>query len=283
MKLSQANIKLLTDESSKIVHPKILENPKFSPWLDNCIGSLDGTQIPLHLSPSDQQRYRNRKGGVSHNVLAACDFDLRFTYVYPGWEGSANDQRVLQDAFEKGGLIVPYGKFFLADAGFVNKGTILTPFRNTRYHLKEFNSGLKDSPQTPQEIFNGRHSQIRIDIERAFGIVKRRFPILTTPRSFHKWKQIRLVVALAALHNWIRDNRDERDINEDIFDNPEIGGGVEGVGVEGGDGEGVGVEGMDQISVEAMNAFRIRVAKQMLEQYHNYKRLIIARNRVSHT
>jgi hypothetical protein len=45
-----------------------------------------------------------------------------------GWEGSANDQRVLQDAIDRGGFEVPYSKYFLADAGYVNKGTILPGF-----------------------------------------------------------------------------------------------------------------------------------------------------------
>ncbi|KAL0379003.1 UNVERIFIED_CONTAM: hypothetical protein Sradi_3205800 [Sesamum radiatum] len=35
------------------------------------------------------------KGSISQNVMAVCDFDLVFTYVMAGWEGSANDARVL--------------------------------------------------------------------------------------------------------------------------------------------------------------------------------------------
>ena len=31
-------------------------------------------------------------------MLAACGTDLRFIYLLPGWEGSAGDSRVLQDA-----------------------------------------------------------------------------------------------------------------------------------------------------------------------------------------
>ena len=33
-----------------------------------------------------QQAYRNRKGRTSQNVLCACDFDMRFTFVVAGWE-----------------------------------------------------------------------------------------------------------------------------------------------------------------------------------------------------
>ena len=35
---------------------------------------------------------------MSQNVLAVVDFDLKFTYVVAGWEGSVHDARVLRDA-----------------------------------------------------------------------------------------------------------------------------------------------------------------------------------------
>ena len=35
---------------------------------------------------------------VTQNVLAVCDFDMLFTFVYSGWEGTANDSRVFLDA-----------------------------------------------------------------------------------------------------------------------------------------------------------------------------------------
>ena len=42
--------------------------------------------------------YTNRHGVQSQNVLAVCDHDMRFVYVYAGWEGSAHDARVLDGA-----------------------------------------------------------------------------------------------------------------------------------------------------------------------------------------
>ena len=59
----------------------------------------------------DRPRYRDRKGDTSTNVLATCDPDLRFTYVLPGWEGSASDPRVLRDALRRpNSLKVPRSK-----------------------------------------------------------------------------------------------------------------------------------------------------------------------------
>ncbi|KAL5150035.1 hypothetical protein HKD37_13G036744 [Glycine soja] len=70
-------------------------------WFERCIGALDETHIPVTVSPDERPRYRNRKGDVSTNVLAACGPDLRFIYVLPGWEGSAGDSRVLRDALRR--------------------------------------------------------------------------------------------------------------------------------------------------------------------------------------
>jgi len=43
-------------------------------------------------------------------VVAVVDFDLRFTYVLAGWEGSAHDALILADALERDdGLRVPLG------------------------------------------------------------------------------------------------------------------------------------------------------------------------------
>ena len=44
--------------------------------------------------------YRGRKGIPTFNVLAACDFDMCFTFVSAGWEGSAHDTRVFLHAIE---------------------------------------------------------------------------------------------------------------------------------------------------------------------------------------
>jgi hypothetical protein len=45
--------------------------------------------------------FRGRKNYTTQNVLAAIDFDLKFTYVLAGWEGSAHDATVLADALAR--------------------------------------------------------------------------------------------------------------------------------------------------------------------------------------
>lgn len=99
------------------------------------------------------------------------------------------------------------GKFYLVDAGYAVKPGFLPPYRATRYHLREF--GVR-SPQNPRELFNLRHSSLRVTVERAFGSLKNRFRILYN-KPFHPYKtQVKLVLACCILHNWIlRFGQDE--------------------------------------------------------------------------
>jgi hypothetical protein len=48
-----------------------------------------------------QATFRGRENYTTQNVLAAVDFDLKFTYVLAGWEGSAHDATVLADALAR--------------------------------------------------------------------------------------------------------------------------------------------------------------------------------------
>ena len=98
------------------VHPIIEENPKFSPFFNNCIGATDGSLIPAIIPSFEQGPWRDRKGNnITQNILIVANFDLLYTYALCGWEGSAPDQRVLEDSYDNG-LNIPNNKFLLADA-----------------------------------------------------------------------------------------------------------------------------------------------------------------------
>ncbi|XP_021303835.1 putative nuclease HARBI1 [Sorghum bicolor] len=150
-----------------------------------------------------QAAFRGRKNAPTQNVLAAVSFDLKFVYVLAGWEGSAHDATILADALQRtDGLRVPPGKFYLVDARYACRPGFLPPYRGTRYHLKEY--GHRNYPTTPKELFNLRHSSLRVTVERAFGCLKNRFRIIDTNKPFHPLKtQIKLVLACCILHNWI--------------------------------------------------------------------------------
>jgi len=121
-------------------HPvpsEIRNNPRFWPYFKDALGALDGTHI--HSAPPIYERpaNRNRKGFISQNCLFACSFGFKFVYAYTGWEGSANDARVYEDALSNG-LDIPHGKYYLADAGYPSCNELLIPYRGKRYHLAEW-------------------------------------------------------------------------------------------------------------------------------------------------
>uniref|UniRef100_A0A2N9IJ78 DDE Tnp4 domain-containing protein n=1 Tax=Fagus sylvatica TaxID=28930 RepID=A0A2N9IJ78_FAGSY len=69
--------------------------------LIDCVGAIDGTHIHASVPIEIQGRFRGRKDGTTQNVLAAITFDLKFCYVLAGWEDSAHDSRVLDDALHR--------------------------------------------------------------------------------------------------------------------------------------------------------------------------------------
>jgi hypothetical protein len=67
--------------------------------------------VQVSVTKDVEHSFRGRKTFATQNVMAAVDFDLRFTYVLAGWEGTAHDALVLADALERErGLQVPEGK-----------------------------------------------------------------------------------------------------------------------------------------------------------------------------
>ncbi|XP_020081745.1 putative nuclease HARBI1 [Ananas comosus] len=167
----------------------------------DCIGSLDGTHIHASVPLSEVAAFRGRKSYPTQNVLAAINFDLHFTYVLAGWEGSAHDALVLRDAIERPcGLRVPQGKYYLVDAGYSTRPGFISPYRSVRYHLREWGAR---TPSNPQELFNYRHSSLRTSVERAFGSLKNRFKILTSRPFFPFSTQVDLVLACCIVHNYI--------------------------------------------------------------------------------
>ena len=85
------------DRSFTQVHDS-LKKTRFWPHFKDSIGAIDGTHIECVVPASEQPKYRNRKGSTTQNVMAICDFDMRFMFVVAGWPGSVHDTRVLNDA-----------------------------------------------------------------------------------------------------------------------------------------------------------------------------------------
>jgi hypothetical protein len=196
---------------------RILDSNKYNHYFTDCLGALDGTHIDVHLHPRDQVRYRNRKGHLTQNVLAVCNFEMQFNYVLAGWEGSAHDNTVLRDAVYNHGFQTPAKKYWLGDAGYSSSDTVLVPYRGTRYHLKEQRLASQ-KPQNSKELFNLRHASLRNVVERIFGMVKRKYQILRTPSEYSIETQTRIILACMALHNYVRSKEGP---NADMYLEPE--------------------------------------------------------------
>ncbi|XP_060170536.1 protein ALP1-like [Lycium barbarum] len=166
-------------------------------WFKGCLGALDGTYIPIRVLTIYKPRYRTRKGDITTNVLGVSDRNLNFTYVLPGWEGSAADGRVLRDVVvRRNGLKVPEG-------GYTNGNGFLSRYRGYRYWLRDW-QGDNPSPQCQEELFNMKHARARNVIKREFGVVKGRCGILKSPSWYSVKIHTRIISACCLLHNFIR-------------------------------------------------------------------------------
>ncbi|XP_071676988.1 uncharacterized protein [Lolium perenne] len=206
---------------------KIKNNYRWFPYFRDCIGAIDGTHVTAKVARSMYAAFRGRKHYNIQNVLAAVDFDMRFTYVLAGWEASTHDASILADSLSRpDGLQIPDGKFYLGDVGYACRPRILHPFRKTRYHLNEFSA--KHRPINARELFNIRHSSLRVTIERSFAALKNRFKVLGQ-KPFQTFDtQVNLILACCILHNWILGWGEDEFFEEVVtFDEVETGHGVD--------------------------------------------------------
>jgi hypothetical protein len=104
-KLSADNIKP-KDPNFSTVHPKLRED-RFWPHFKDAIGAIDGSHIEVSVPNDEVVNHTCRHGYTSQNIMAICDFDMRFTFVVAGWPGSAHDTRILNHALTNFGHRFP--------------------------------------------------------------------------------------------------------------------------------------------------------------------------------
>ena len=129
------NVRLPNTETPLL--SKIQDDPKFYPFLKDAIGALDGTHINSYVTAEEWQASWDCKGTITQNCLAACDFDMRFLYMFSGWDGLTSDATMFHDACLTD-LFVVLGKYYLADAGFSICKSLLILFCGVHYHLAEW-------------------------------------------------------------------------------------------------------------------------------------------------
>ncbi|KAL5565246.1 hypothetical protein UlMin_028410 [Ulmus minor] len=138
--------------------------------LTDCVGVIDGTHIEYVVPSKVDSVYRNRKGFTSQNVMAMVDFEMKFTYLVAGWEGSAHDARILNVAMTNPKYRFPHappGKYYLVDVGYKNKPGFLAHFCGQNYHLHDL---MREDGDRRKKMFNYRHASLYNVIERTFGV-----------------------------------------------------------------------------------------------------------------
>ena len=84
----------------------------------------------------------------------------------------------------------------------MNRSHLIAPYRGVRYHLKEYSIRF---PENVKELFNLRHASLRNAIERAFGVLKKIFPIIasTTKPTCCVDTQNEIILSCCIFHSYL--------------------------------------------------------------------------------
>lgn len=177
-----------------------------------CSGAIDGILIWTHkpsakdcinvgCSPGEFHCSRKKKHGL--NCQAVCDVRGRFLDISILCPGSTSDCLAFEgmSLFHrlKQGILAPDLCLFGDNHAYLNSAFMATPYAAT-------SGGTKDA-------YSFSHSQLRIRIECAFGMLTHRWAILRSaiPMNITVSKTVALVLALVArLHNYYIDENEAR-------------------------------------------------------------------------
>ena len=163
------------------------------------------------------------------------------------------------------------GSYYLVDSGLPIGSSFLPPHKSTRYHVQEFHSSSRRIT-SKKELYNYKHSSLRMVIERSFGVLKARFLILNSMQNFKPIRQQYMVIVCYALHNFICMNNQ----SDELFRT--IGGSVGEGSVTNSEGSGdagaltnLAIERhvleMSSASKRAMCQFRGNITDAMWDDY----------------
>jgi hypothetical protein len=167
-------------------------------WPD-CVGSIDGTCIPLFCKPQeDGEDYLDRKSNYSVNLQAVVDPDGRVRWWFFGPPGSQHDSTCLSwsQMGKQPGKFFKENEHLLGDSAYTNCRWMITSYKTP---------ARKAMPKIFQK-FNWMVASPRVQSERAFGCWKGRFPYFSDVRinitgKSSAAKLDRLVTASLVIHN----------------------------------------------------------------------------------
>lgn len=163
-----------------------------------------------------------RKNYPAFNVQGVVDSQKKFI-SYAIRPGSQNDKSVYNGSIfgQTCASLIPEDFYFVADAGYTLHTHLITPYKQ------------KEGQPVQEVHFNKIHSQTRMKVENAFGILKNRFRILKAPLAQKSFDDMALIIkACIVLHNLLILFNDEgNEYLEAIADQGNLGdlsNGVEG-------------------------------------------------------
>ena len=192
------------DDKLKTIADGFQESTSNHPALYGCVGALDGYAVrirrpSLHevANPLD---YVNRKGFFSLNMQAICDAKCRFLFISIETPGSTHDASAfaLSSFCERWSAQCGSKAWYIAaDAAYPISENIVTPWQGR--NLDPFEDSFNFH-------FSGGNRNV---IERAFGLLVRRWGILSKKIEFPLHRVPQIVVTCASLHNFlINSHRD---------------------------------------------------------------------------
>ena len=174
------------------------------------LGCVDGCQIETFVLKTDiTETFRCRKGFFSLNTMVICGPDTSVFSIDPRWPGSAHDSTVFahSDANRLLSHQMYNGYHLLGDSAYQLTDKMMTPYRNPK-------AGAEST-------YNYKHSATRMAIEKCFGQVKRRFPLLKNGLRFKDLAvSAKCIVSCFILHNLciklddIIEEEDDNDAND---------------------------------------------------------------------
>lgn len=163
-----------------------------------CTGAVDGLAIsircPSKAEVQNQSRfYSGSKKKYCLNMQGVCDSKCRFIAVTCKHVGSTNDAVAFAQCSLKSlceAQTFPY--HWNGDNAYTSSESMMIPYPGTNLSVTH----------PTREWFNFWHSQVRITIERTFGIFIQRWGIFWQPLKFNLKNSVAIVHACCRLHNF---------------------------------------------------------------------------------
>ncbi|XP_024010418.1 uncharacterized protein LOC112085436 [Eutrema salsugineum] len=150
-------IRTPTREHLGRIPERLIQDRRYWPYFSGFVGAMDGTHVCVKVKQELQGMYWDRHDNPSLNIMAICDLNMLFTYIWNGAPRSCHDTSVLTMAQQSDSEfpLLPPEKYYLVDSGYPNKQRFVAPYissrnRVVRYHMAQFNFG--PAPRNKQEL-----------------------------------------------------------------------------------------------------------------------------------